>query len=113
MSRPTLLLLMLAWASTASASDPTRPPSPAEIEAWLRGGSVAENAETVTFQLQSLLLSDQRQVAVINGQSVTIGDSIDDARVVSIDAGRVELARNGERLILTITTRLSGGPVRD
>src|SRR6056297_788463 len=94
----TFSLFLLAF--DVAAADPTRPPSAAEIEAWLRGETVAQAEAEVVYQLQSVLLSDQRRIAVINGQHLTIGDAIDGARVDTIEAGRVVLEYNGESLPL-------------
>jgi MSHA biogenesis protein MshK len=104
------LLLLLA---EASAVDPTRPPTPAEIAAWLRGEQVEASAAPTVFQLQSVLLSDQRRIAVINGQRLSVGDEVDGARVKEINAGRVVLEHNGEHLFLSISVRSHGDMDRE
>jgi MSHA biogenesis protein MshK len=46
--------------------------------------------------LQSVLISPKRKVAVINGDTVQVGDRVGDARVVRIVEGEVVLARGGQ-----------------
>lgn len=104
------LLLML---NEAHAADPTRPPTQAEIEAWLRGGQVESSAAPTVFELQSVLLSSQRRIAIINGQRVSVGDEIDGALVRAIDAGRVVLDHQGESLSLSISVRSYGDIERE
>lgn len=109
----TTAIVLLLLASSTQANDPTRPPTPAEVDAWFHGGTVAENDIRTDFQLQSILLSPQRRVAVINGRRVTVGDHVDGAEVRAIDAGRVELEQDNESVILTIATRSLGETVRE
>lgn len=99
-------LILLAAITTGStvAADPTRPPSPAEIRAWFEGDSDAPGASTL--RLQSVLLSEYRRVAIINGQRLGVGDRIDQAEIVAIEPGRVILNRAGETISLTINSRI-------
>jgi len=108
LSLPLLLLL-----TAAQAADPTRPPTQAEIEAWLRGGQVESSAAPTVFQLQSVLLSSQRRIAIINGERVSVGDEIDGAIVAAIDAGRVILDHDGKTLSLSISVRSHGDIERE
>lgn len=85
--------------------DPTRPPTQAEIEAWFGNGP--ESRQGSSFQLQSVLLAPDRRIAVINGRRLRPGETLDNAQVKAIEPGRVLLERNGERIELTIGTRLS------
>ncbi|MCA1245834.1 hypothetical protein [Massilia sp. MS-15] len=103
-----LALLLAALPGPAQAAsqplrDPTRPPPQAGQPA---GGSDAAGATaTRAPQLQSVLVGrgrDGRQVAVIDGQSVRVGDSVQGARVTRIDAGEVELVRGRERQVLRL-----------
>nr|WP_229517086.1 hypothetical protein [Massilia oculi] len=104
----TLALLLAALPVTAQAAsqplrDPTRPPPQAGQAAG--GPDAAGAAATRAPQLQSVLVGrgrDGRQVAVIDGQSVRVGDSVQGARVTRIDAGEVELVRGRERQVLRL-----------
>lgn len=103
---PACLLLALFLAAPATAKDPTRPPSPAEIQAWYATGAETTGADSEPWTLQSVLISDSRRVAVIDGQRVRVGDAVDDATVAAIEPGHVELTRRGETITLTIDKRL-------
>jgi len=108
-----LLFLPFLLLAEAFAADPTRPPTQAEIAAWLRGEQVESSAAPTVFQLQSVLLSSQRRIAIINGERVSVGDAVDGAMVRAIDAGRVVLDHNGETLSLSISVRSHGDIERE
>jgi MSHA biogenesis protein MshK len=73
--------------------DPTRP----EI-APPSAASPATAAER--FELRAVLIGGARRVAVINGRAVQVGDSVDGAEVLAIDAGRVRIRTpDGERAL--------------
>lgn len=103
MTRILLTLMIVAGGlclQPVAADDPTRPMSEAEIRAWLQGGP--DGAASADLDLQSILISDARRLAIIDGQRVAVGDRIATARVVAIEAGRVRLERAGETLILEL-----------
>lgn len=89
-------LLAVAGVGTVAAQaliDPTRPVNAAPAATSDAGDSVARPARP---QLQSVLVSSKpggRSVAVINGQTVRPGSSIDGASVVSISDTAVVLRR--------------------
>lgn len=78
-------------AAGQNLADPTRPPVIAE--------PAPQGAEVVTPvagpELQSVLISPTRRVAIISGQSVKLGDKFGEARVVKITENEVVL-RNGK-----------------
>lgn len=90
-------------ADTAVLSDPTRPPDHAEIRVFF--GSGDENPVDTAFQLQSVLISNQRRIAIINGRRLSEGDRIENAKVSRIEAGRVVMQRDGQSFILNISSR--------
>lgn len=73
--------------------DPTQPPSMVSPAQNARGGAGSDSGPT----LQSVLVSPQRTIAVINGQTVKTGDRFGEARVVKITESEVVL-RNGKDL---------------
>lgn len=77
-----------AEADTASPAqgfaDPTRPPSSARAVA-------ADESPAAGPELQSVLISTSRKVAVINGQSVPLGGKFRDATLTRITETGVEL----------------------
>lgn len=70
--------------------DPTRPP--AVTESASQSGVAAPVAGP---ELQSILISPTRKVAIISGQSVMLGEKFGEARVVKITENEVVL-RNGQ-----------------
>ncbi len=84
--------------------DPTQPPDfgddPAIATDELRSGALT---------LQEILISPERRLAIVNDQTLAIGDWIDGATVVAIESYRIWLRRSGENIILS----LSGAPVKE
>ncbi len=100
-----LILSLTATAHVQGAPpDPTRPPSPAEVAAWFGSGSEQQQAP---FRLQSILLSPERRIAIIDGQRLRVGERLGNAEVLAIEPGRVMLERAGERIELNIDTHLT------
>lgn len=71
-----------AGVSTLGLSDPTRPPGVAAGSDGDEGGG---------GQLQSVILSGGRKLAIIGGVAYKIGERVGEARVLSIDAEVVRL----------------------
>jgi MSHA biogenesis protein MshK len=87
------ILLAAAWAAMPAAfaqglADPTRPPA-----ASMQG--VPDDAPAGR-QLQSVLLSGGRKIAVIDGTMVALGGTLGDARVVRITETEVVLKTGNE-----------------
>src|SRR4051812_29159934 len=92
-------LLAQAPGIAQGLQDPTRPPAQVAARA---GGALAAPGGP---QLQSVLIASGaggRQVAVIDGETVRLGDSFHGARVVRISQSEVELARGRERQVLKL-----------
>lgn len=93
------LLACLAAAAQSVAgplSDPTRPPPALD-------GSRAQGAGDGLPRLQSVLIAPRaggRHVAVIDGETVRLGDSFRGARVVRMTPFEVVLVRGRERQVL-------------
>jgi MSHA biogenesis protein MshK len=93
-----LLLLAQACGHAQSLQDPTRPPA-------LAAGGAEGAAANAGPQLQSVLVSRQpggRHVAVIDGETLRLGESFRGARVARITATSVELVRGKERQVLSL-----------
>ena len=101
--------LLLASANLAAAQalqDPTRPPA-ALMAA--QGGAVQAGSEPAKRapRLQSVLIARQpggRHVAVIDGETLRLGDTYKGARVTRIEQNEVELVRGRARQVLTLNT---------
>jgi MSHA biogenesis protein MshK len=100
-----VLLLAQASVHAQSMQDPTRPPALS---------ANGEHSAGAGSQLQSVLISRQpggRHVAVIDGDTVRLGDSYRGARVARIAPHRVELLRGRERQVLTLPANEEAGSV--
>lgn len=73
--------------------DPTRPYSP------VAGARVS----SPRFVVNAIIISPKRRVAIVNGRRVTVGGSIGDATVVSIEKDELVLETDGKR----VTARLN------
>ena len=96
LSLATLLAHLPAAAQTLA--DPTRPPAALDT-------SRPEAAGEGLPRLQSVLISPRaggRHVAVIDGETVRLGDSFRGARVARMSQGEVELVRGRERQVLRL-----------
>jgi MSHA biogenesis protein MshK len=97
----TAAILCLAQANghAEGLQDPTRPPP---LLAPRADGTTGSSRGP---QLQSVLIARQpggRHVAVIDGDTVRLGDSYKGARVTRIAQTEVELVRGGERQVLKL-----------
>lgn len=93
-----LLVLLVPAMCLGAISDPTRPPDL---------GSGANPAPTKRikeqWQLTSTIISPQRHIAIINGETVAVGDSINKAKVISIRERQVTLQRGNRVFTLTLS----------
>lgn len=74
----------------APGTAPTRPaaaPAPPPVE--------------ITFSLQAVTEQDGHPVAIVNGQLVRVGDTVEGARVLRIAAQEVELEKDGRRIVVS------------
>jgi MSHA biogenesis protein MshK len=88
-----VLVLLAGTASAQVFNDPMRPPAYAPV---------AGVASAPEWQLTSVIISRDRRVAVINGETVTIGSSVGNAAVVNIKPSAVVLERNGEEILVNL-----------
>jgi MSHA biogenesis protein MshK len=96
--------VVAASASTAAVAqaglpDPTRPPS-ATAEDTAR--SVVTQGARSPSRVQSVLISPERKIAVIDGRTVALGARIDDAVVVGIAETGVTLRRGNRTEVLPL-----------
>lgn len=101
---PLIAALILAAGAASAASplpDPTRPPAAAMPASAPLDAAKPEAAP----QLQSVLLGAagvRGRIAVIDGQSVRVGENFRGARVVRIADSEVELQRGRARQVLRL-----------
>jgi MSHA biogenesis protein MshK len=92
-------LVHAASSSSQGLPDPTRPPAAATP------AQAGADAAPAVPQLQSVLVGQaraERRIAVIDGESVRVGESFHGARVVRIADNEVELLRGRERQVLRL-----------
>lgn len=90
-----LAALFGANAVAAPFADPTQPPGAS-------AGGAADAAPAEGPRLQSILISPNRRVAVIGGQTVPLGGTYGEARVVRITETEVVLQTGQERQSLKL-----------
>ena len=94
-----LLGLFMPNGSAQTFSDPTRPPAAIQPAAQAKAKSKAERP----LELQAILHAAGRRVAIINGKRVHEYDSIENAQVLEITKGRVQLIRDGKTFELSLS----------
>lgn len=92
-----------AWSQ--ALSDPTRPPN-----AVSAGAPEAESAGA--RQLQSILLSGGRKLAIIDGKTVPLGGAVGEARVVKITETEVTLRTGKDVEVLKLYPTIEKLPVK-
>lgn len=82
-----LMLVRPVWAQDAQESlrDPTRPL-----------GFAAQKAAEARLELQAIFIRDNTKEAVINGKSVSVGESVSGAVVTKIDEKSVRYRKAGK-----------------
>jgi MSHA biogenesis protein MshK len=106
-----MLLFVAAHAHAEVLQDPTRPAAGAFVS------SAAPGAAANGPRLQSILVGREaggRHLAVIDGETVRLGEQFHGARVTRIGDNEVELVRGGERQVLRLYAPETAGmtPVR-
>lgn len=90
------LAVLAPGAFAQGLPDPTRPPATLYNAAG-SGGSARSGP-----QLQSVLVSQGRRVAVIDGETYRVGDSYQGKRLVSVSDSEVVLAQGRQRQVLKL-----------
>lgn len=86
------LLLVSNFVLSAEQIDPTRP----------LGKVVGVQSRSAVLQLNSILISSGRKIAIINGKEVEVNDRVGGARVTEIHADRVVVYRQSEEIVLKL-----------
>ena len=98
-----MLLAVIANVAAEIKEDPLRPPGYRNA-----GASAPTKRSAPSWQVNEILISDTRRVAIVNANSVKLGESVNGARVVAIEPGYVTLEFNNR----LITARLKMVPVK-
>ena len=107
MKRACLCLLLAAsnMVCAQALQDPTRPPAALMAGQGAAAGQPAAAQANRMPQLQSVLISRQpggRHVAVIDGETLRLGETYKGARVARIEQDEVELVRGRTRQVLKL-----------
>ena len=101
-----LFVAAAAQAHGQALQDPTRPPATA------MASSAAPGAAASGPRLQSILIGREaggRHLAVIDGETVRLGEQFHGARVARIGDNEVELVRGAERQVLRLYAQEASG----
>jgi len=110
MTKLTLLLLLGIFSfnqayAEKTLSDPTRPATykkHVKKKSPTKKRVVRKRKKTQPLELQAILYSPSRQIAIINQQRLKVGDSIHRAKVLTIDQNSVKLRRRKKDLTLRL-----------
>jgi len=91
--------LMLFPAFAENLPDPTRPP------VGFNQNQPIDTKPTVPV-LQSILISPTRRLAIITGQTLKVGDTFGESKVVAISENEVVLRNGKESQVLTLSATL-------
>ena len=89
----------LSYADTKPLRDPTRPPHKKQVN------STSTISQTPGWYLTSTLIAQGRRHAVINGQLVSLGETIQKAKLVSIEPNKVWLVFNKKRFSINLLAK--------
>ncbi|MGV7207479.1 MSHA biogenesis protein MshK [Oxalobacteraceae bacterium A2-2] len=100
-----LVCAVQAGAQAQGLADPTRPPP----EALRQAGAADAEAPVAGPRLQSVLVGEGgRRVAVIDGQTVRLGEKYQGAVLVEVGKNKVVLQRGAAKQVLTLYPETGG-----
>lgn len=100
---PVWLFVSSTGLAAEPLQDPTIPPGFVGVNAATEG-----QGQAPAWKVDSILISKDRRMAVVNGQSVRQGDIVNSAKVIGISATAVTLRNNAE----TFTVKLLPAPIK-
>jgi MSHA biogenesis protein MshK len=92
-------LLSSVFCYAEDLPDPTRPPASIFAPA---AGAGREATENQSSGLHTIIISETRRAAIIDGQTVELGGEHGDARLIEVNEGGVVLQRAQSRQVLTL-----------
>lgn len=93
--RAAAALLLSLYAGSLLALDPTQPPR-------ALAPAAADRQAPVALRLQAVLRGPRSTHAIINGQSLKVGETFADARVLAIHSHSVLIDRAGQQQLLRL-----------
>jgi MSHA biogenesis protein MshK len=99
----TVLLMIAVYGTTITAQadtlrDPLRPVHYQVAKKGADGSAVKKQPQS--WQLSAVLISRDRTVAVVNGQSMQVGDQIDGYKLLKIEPAKVLLQDKQKQIVL-------------
>ncbi len=101
-----MLLASAQAAAQKGLADPTRPPI------MTLAPQVTSAAEALGPELQSVLISPARRIAVINGESVALGGKIGEATLVRVTESEAVLKQGSDMRVLKLYPSVEKTPSR-
>ena len=101
-----LCVLALPFTVSAQSADEVALVDPTRPVAFV-APSGQKQPEQNKLKLQAIFFGSGRQEAVINGQTVKVGDLVGQAKILAIGQGRVSFVRNGEKGELVLLPTVS------
>ena len=100
---------MHAAHAQSKLNDPTRPPN---VVAPGSGSDAVSQPAAAPQRLESILISPSRRLAVIDGQTVTVGSKVHEATVVQIAETRVTLRQGADLKTLELYPGIDRQPAK-
>jgi hypothetical protein len=100
-----LMVLVIGIAHAEELPDPTRPPSGIFATGAGTGGgagTVREAAENRSTGLRTIIISDTRRAAIIDGKTVELGGEHGGAKLIEVNEGSVVMQRAQSRQVLAL-----------
>jgi len=113
----TMLIFTVSTSVAVDINDPMKPPEFALQKfrlAKLKKGNQLTKAKTNTpkpavkpLRLTSILIGQNRKVAIINDKMMVIGDRIGKAKLLKVTKDSVQLLKNGKRIELRLNNEIT------
>ena len=94
-----IVLLLIAGLLGAAHVHAARPGADPMRPDTLRSVSYTQAAQ---FRVNAVIVSDERRIAIVNGNRVRVGDSIKQATIIAITKGEVVIDVNGIKQTLRV-----------
>ncbi|MFV2031314.1 MAG: hypothetical protein ACC663_02355 [Gammaproteobacteria bacterium] len=112
----TLFTLQVGMAQGAEIRDPMEPPAFAlqkfrqakwkNANRGVKKTIVAKKPAAKAMQLTSILYSPERKIAIIDDQTLRVGDAIRNAKLIKINKDSVRLMKKGKVIVLLLNDEL-------
>ncbi|MEE8366270.1 MAG: hypothetical protein V3R76_10815 [Gammaproteobacteria bacterium] len=113
----TILNTPIPMAQAAEIRDPMEPPAYAlqkfrqakwkKANTGVKKASVVKKTAAKPMQLTSILYSPERKIAIIDDQTLRVGDAIRNAKLIKINKGSVRLMKKGKFIDLLLNDELT------